>query len=89
MTSATNTRATDPGGLARERTTPSGSPAAQTIAATQTGDRHAEYRTLMRKWWFAAAVGAPILAAAMSFSSVTVISNANRLKRFRLQEVAA
>ena len=32
----------------------------------------------------------PILAAlAMSFSSVTVISNANRLKRFRLQEVAA
>ena len=32
----------------------------------------------------------PILAAlAMSFSSVTVISNANRLKRFRLQEVLA
>ncbi len=32
----------------------------------------------------------PILAAlAMSFSSVTVITNANRLKRFRLQEVAA
>jgi Cu+-exporting ATPase len=32
----------------------------------------------------------PILAAlAMSFSSVTVISNANRLKRFRLQEVHA
>ena len=32
----------------------------------------------------------PILAAlAMSFSSVTVISNANRLKRFRLQEVPA
>ena len=32
----------------------------------------------------------PILAAlAMSFSSVTVISNANRLKRFKLQEVAA
>jgi len=32
----------------------------------------------------------PILAAlAMSFSSVTVISNANRLKRFRLQEVAS
>jgi len=32
----------------------------------------------------------PILAAlAMSFSSVTVISNANRLKRFRLQEVSA
>lgn len=32
----------------------------------------------------------PILAAlAMSFSSVTVISNANRLKRFRLTEVAA
>lgn len=32
----------------------------------------------------------PILAAlAMSFSSVTVISNANRLKRFRLEEVAA
>ena len=31
----------------------------------------------------------PILAAlAMSFSSVTVISNANRLKRFRLQEVS-
>jgi len=30
----------------------------------------------------------PVLAAlAMSFSSVTVISNANRLKRFRLQEV--
>ena len=32
----------------------------------------------------------PILAAlAMSFSSVTVISNANRLKRFRLQEAPA
>ena len=32
----------------------------------------------------------PILAAlAMSFSSVTVIINANRLKRFKLQEVAA
>ena len=32
----------------------------------------------------------PILAAlAMSFSSVTVISNANRLKRFKLTEVAA
>ena len=32
----------------------------------------------------------PILAAlAMSISSVTVISNANRLKRFRPQEVAA
>ena len=32
----------------------------------------------------------PILAAlAMSFSSVTVISNANRLKRFRLEGVAA
>ena len=32
----------------------------------------------------------PILAAlAMSFSSVTVISNANRLKRFRPQEVAS
>ena len=32
----------------------------------------------------------PILAAlAMSFSSVTVISNANRLKRFKLMEVAA
>jgi Cu+-exporting ATPase len=32
----------------------------------------------------------PILAAlAMSFSSVTVISNANRLKRFKLREVAA
>jgi Cu+-exporting ATPase len=32
----------------------------------------------------------PILAAlAMSFSSVTVITNANRLKRFRLKEVAA
>jgi Cu+-exporting ATPase len=32
----------------------------------------------------------PILAAlAMSFSSVTVITNANRLKRFRLQEVHA
>ena len=32
----------------------------------------------------------PILAAlAMSFSSVTVISNANRLKRFKLAEVAA
>ena len=32
----------------------------------------------------------PILAAlAMSFSSVTVVSNANRLKRFRLQEVSA
>jgi Cu+-exporting ATPase len=32
----------------------------------------------------------PILAAlAMSFSSVTVISNANRLKRFKLQEVSA
>ena len=32
----------------------------------------------------------PILAAlAMSFSSVTVISNANRLKRFRLPEVSA
>ncbi|MBI2778116.1 MAG: copper-translocating P-type ATPase [Chloroflexi bacterium] len=32
----------------------------------------------------------PILAAlAMSFSSVTVISNANRLKHFKLQEVAA
>ncbi|MEX0630395.1 MAG: copper-translocating P-type ATPase [Chloroflexota bacterium] len=32
----------------------------------------------------------PILAAlAMSFSSVTVISNANRLKRFKLQEVPA
>ena len=31
----------------------------------------------------------PILAAlAMSFSSVTVISNANRLKRFRLAEVS-
>jgi Cu+-exporting ATPase len=31
----------------------------------------------------------PILAAlAMSFSSVTVISNANRLKRFRLKEMA-
>jgi Cu+-exporting ATPase len=32
----------------------------------------------------------PILAAlAMSFSSVTVISNANRLKRFKLQEITA
>lgn len=32
----------------------------------------------------------PILAAAaMSFSSVTVITNANRLKRFKLQEVSA
>jgi Cu+-exporting ATPase len=32
----------------------------------------------------------PILAAlAMSFSSVTVISNANRLKRFKLTEVSA
>ncbi len=32
----------------------------------------------------------PILAAlAMSFSSVTVITNANRLKRFELKEVAA
>jgi Cu+-exporting ATPase len=32
----------------------------------------------------------PIVAAlAMSFSSVTVISNANRLKRFRAAEVSA
>ena len=34
-----------------------------TVGATTsaTVERAAEYRTLMRKWWFAAAVGAPTM----------------------------
>ncbi len=32
-----------------------------TTAASAASDRQAEYRTLMRKWWFAAAVGAPTM----------------------------
>lgn len=50
-----------------------------TAASTPPTDRQAEYRALMRF----------VVALAMSFSSVTVISNANRLTRFRLQEVTA
>ena len=62
MTSTAHTAATDQAGhrpngtTARPPTT-----AAAPAAASPAGDRQAEYRTLMRKWWFAAAVGAPTM----------------------------
>jgi len=56
MTSATPTAATD-----RIRHRPDVSPTASAEAASPAGDRRAEYRTLMRKWWFGAAVGVPTM----------------------------
>ena len=62
MTSTAHTAATDqaghrPNGTTVQRPTTAATPA----AASPAGDRQAEYRTLMRKWWFAAAVGAPTM----------------------------
>ena len=46
----------------RERTSFRGSsPAVVTTAAAPATDRQAEYRALMRKWWFGAAVGGPTM----------------------------
>ena len=61
MISATHTRAIDPAAPGRERTTPSGPPGAVTAATSPASDRQAEHRALMRKWWFAAAVGVPTM----------------------------
>ncbi len=36
-------------------------PALTQTPASPATDRQAEYRSLMRKWWFAAAVGAPTM----------------------------
>lgn len=57
MTSTAHTAATDHSGHSAPGTA-MGPRAAAAPAAGSTTDRKAEYRTLMRKWWFAAAVGA-------------------------------
>ena len=40
---------------------PAAGPVAPAVAASPAADRQAEYRALMRKWWFGAAVGAPTM----------------------------
>ena len=57
MTSTVRTLATDhlaPG-------VPGAAPRRPTAAVNATEDRQAEYRSLMRKWWFAAAIGLPTM----------------------------
>src|SRR3990172_1141364 len=62
MTSTARTAATDhaarqlAGTTADPRTTP-----VMPATTSPVTDRRAEYRTLMRKWWFGAAVGAPTM----------------------------
>ena len=62
MTSTARTAATErpvPGAVGA--TSDSHSGALSPTATSPATDRQAEYRTLMRKWWFAAAVGAPTM----------------------------
>ena len=64
MTSTARTAATDrPDAIGAALATGTAHhPAAETVATpSPAGDRQAEYRTLMRKWWFAAAVGVPTM----------------------------
>src|SRR3990172_650389 len=61
MTSAARTGATDlPGGHSIEPTIDHPATAIP-AAASPANERQAEYRALMRKWWFGAAVGAPTM----------------------------
>src|SRR3990172_2760644 len=60
MTTTAHAAATDHAGHGTA-TTSSDLAVARPSTAGATGDRQAEYRTLMRKWWFAAAVGAPTM----------------------------
>lgn len=57
MTSTAHTAATDQAGHGSATTI--GEP--RVLAVGPAGDRQAEYRTLMRKWWFGAAVGVPTM----------------------------
>src|SRR3990172_1124500 len=62
MTSTTPTAATDLAerpllGATADRHSATAAPA----AASPASDRQAEHRSLMRKWWFGAAVGAPTM----------------------------
>jgi len=62
MTSTAPTAATDLAGRRPLETTVDRHPATSTSEATSpTTDRQAEYRSLMRKWWFAAAIGVPTM----------------------------
>ena len=62
MTSTARTAATDQPMRHPAETTLDAHPVTAAPAATPPArDRQAEYRTLMRKWWFAAAVGAPTM----------------------------
>ena len=64
MTSTLHTPATDPAGAVSGPQTAEAThhPAAVTAPASSPAhDRQAEYRTLMRKWWFGAAVGVPTM----------------------------
>ena len=61
MTSTTRTAATDHAGRHPVGTTTDPRPVPAIPATSPAVDRQAEYRTLMRKWWFAAAVGAPTM----------------------------
>ncbi len=62
MTSTAHTAATDTAGRKPAGTTTDmGRTQAIPAAAGPASDRQAEYRILMRKWWFAAAVGLPTM----------------------------
>lgn len=61
MTSAARTGATDPAGPSLRTTARDHRAIPIPATASPASDRQAEYRTLMRKWWFGAAVGAPTM----------------------------
>ncbi len=61
MTSAAPMHATDRAAPAQAAARSLRPTAAATAATTAAADRQAEYRSLMRKWWFGAAVGVPTM----------------------------
>jgi len=61
MTSTAHTAATDHAGHSAAAITPQTHATTSASTAGSAIDRQSEYRTLMRKWWFAAAVGAPTM----------------------------